>query len=262
MDRLRSASGGKPDLRPFSVKTRMQGERNPGTLCAEAGQRARTAVDGAGRADRSGYGSKSKTHSKSVSTIDQPSPGDRGASGRAPVMQTIAQRVSCRSYKADAVPEADLLQILEAARLAPSACNEQPWRFAVARSSEVRRRIVEEGFLPGAKMRWALEAPVHVVLGMKRSVVTHRFAPALSGVDYPWVDVGIAGEHLVLAATELGLGTCWIGWIKSRVIGTIVGWPRDVRPVAVIAVGYPRDLRVIHSAASRRKPMEEPVRWL
>jgi nitroreductase len=51
---------------------------------------------------------------------------------------------------------------------------------------------------------------------MERSFVTHRLAASVSGVDYPWVDIGIAGEHLVLAATELGLGTCWIGWIRPR----------------------------------------------
>ena len=93
----------------------------------------------------------------------------------------------------------------------------QPWRFAVVQSPELRRRIVEEGFLPGIKMTWAIDAPVHVVIGMERSLVTHRIAASVSGVDYPWVDIGIAGEHLVLAATELGLGTCWIG-------GSSLGW--------------------------------------
>jgi len=176
-------------------------------------------------------------------------------------MDTIARRVSCRSYKPDPVPESHVVQILEAARLAPSACNAQPWRFAVVRSPEVRRRIVEEGFLPGAKMSWALDAPVHVVLGMERSLVTHRLAPSISGVDYPWVDLGIAGEHLVLAATELGLGTCWIGWIKPRAVGQIVAWPRGVRPVVVITVGYPREGWAGRAPGSRRKPLEELVRW-
>lgn len=180
----------------------------------------------------------------------------------ATVMDTIARRVSCRSFKPDPVPEADVQQILEASRLAPSACNQQPWRFAVVRDPAVRWRIVEDGFLPGAKMTWAIAAPVHVVLGMERSFVTHRLAPSVSGVDYPWVDIGIAGEHLVLAATELGLGTCWIGWIKPRVIARLVGWPWSVQPVVVIPVGYPRDPEDEVPPASRRKPLEELVRWL
>lgn len=180
----------------------------------------------------------------------------------ASVVATIARRVSCRDFKPDPVPDEHLKQILEAARLAPSACNAQPWRFAVVRDPEVRRRIVQEGFLPGAKMTWALEAPVLVVLGMERSLVAHRLGPAISGVDYPWVDIGIAGEHLVLAATELGLGTCWIGWIKPRVIGQMVGWPRSIQPVAVIAVGYPRRPDAATPPAMRRKPLGELVRWL
>jgi len=133
-----------------------------------------------------------------------------------PVRDSIARRVSCRAYQATPVAPAQLMQLLEAARLAPSACNQQPWRFAVVRDLDLRRRIVEEGFLPGIKMTWAIDAPVHVVIGMECSIVTHRVAASVSGVNYPWVDIGIAGEHLVLAATELGLGTCWIGWIRPR----------------------------------------------
>ena len=107
------------------------------------------------------------------------------------VQVAIARRVSCRAYLPKPVPETQVMQILEAARLAPSACNQQPWRFAVVRDQDLRRRIVEEGFLPGIKMAWAIDAPVHVVIGMERSFVTHRLAASVSGVDYPWVDIGI-----------------------------------------------------------------------
>lgn len=176
--------------------------------------------------------------------------------------ETVSERFSCRSYKSDPVPDADLLQILEAARLAPSACNQQPWRLAVVRDAELRRRIVEEGFLPGIKMNWAIPAPVHVVIGMETSFITHRLAASVSGVDYPWVDIGIAGEHLVLAATASGLGTCWIGWIKPQVIRKLVDWPRTIKPVVVITVGYPADSEVNRLAGRRRKNLEEIVRWL
>ncbi len=179
-----------------------------------------------------------------------------------PVGAVIARRVSCRAYQTTPIPQAHLMQMLEAARLAPSACNQQPWRFAVVRDSGVRRQVVEEGFLPGARMTWALDAPVHVVIGMERSFVTHRLAPSVTGVDYPWVDIGIAGEHLVLAATELGLGTCWIGWIRPPVLARIVGWPASVKPVVVITVGYASDPNSAQLPASRRRPLAELVRWL
>jgi nitroreductase len=128
-----------------------------------------------------------------------------------PILSTIGRRASCRTYQTKQVLQEYLEQVLEAARLAPSACNQQPWRFAVVRNRDLKRRIVEEGFLPGITMNWSVDAPVHVVIGMERSFVTHRLAVSVSGADYLWVDIGIAGEHLVLAATELGLGTCWIG---------------------------------------------------
>jgi nitroreductase len=178
------------------------------------------------------------------------------------LMDVIAGRTSCRAYKSDPVSEGDILHVLEAARLAPSACNKQPWRFAVVRDPDARRRIVEEGFLPGVKMTWALDAPVLVVIGMERAFATHTLGALVSGVKYPWVDIGIAGEHLVLAATEFGLGTCWIGWIRPRRVRRLVGWPRSVRPAAVITVGYPQDGVERPPPASRRKPLDNLVRWM
>jgi nitroreductase len=177
-------------------------------------------------------------------------------------MDAIAGRTSCRAFGPDPVPEADIHRILEAVRLAPSACNKQPWRLAVVREADARRRIVETGFLPGIAMPWAREAPDLSVIGMETSFVTHTLGASVSGIRYPWVDIGIAGEHLVLAATELGLGTCWIGWIRPRVIRRIVGWPLRVRPASVIAVGHPRQDAQPTPPSLRRKPLDEIVRWV
>ncbi len=104
-------------------------------------------------------------------------------------------------------------------------------------------------------MKWALNAPVFFVLGMIRSTLTHKVAPQISGVDYPWIDVGIAGEHMALQATELGLGTCWIGWIRQRNVAKIVGWTRSIRPVAILTCGTP-DPDVDHLRRPRR-PLDE-----
>lgn len=177
------------------------------------------------------------------------------------VIETITRRTSCRAYRSDPVPREHLDRLIEAVRLAPSACNRQPWRLAIVQKTELRQRIVEAGFLPGIRMPWAGVAPVLVVLGMQRSLVTHRLGAWISGVNYPWMDIGIAGEHLVLAAAELGLGTCWIGWIKPRVLGHLVGWPRTIQASAVITVGYPESMPVA-VAAPTRKPASEIARWL
>lgn len=153
--------------------------------------------------------------------------------------ELVETRVSCRAYRPDPVPRELVEQILEAARLAPSACNRQPWRFAVATAAATRRRLVEEGFLPGLGMKWAAEAPVLLVMGMAKSFITHTLAPAVSGVEYPLLDLGIAGEHAVLQATELGLGSCWIGWINPKAVRKIVGWPASIVPQAIITIGWP-----------------------
>lgn len=154
-------------------------------------------------------------------------------------LDLVKQRVSCRAYKPDPVPPEMLEAIIEAARLAPSSCNRQPWRFAVVTDAALRRRLAGEGLLPGIRMSWLAEAPVILVMGMKKAFVTHRVAPLVSGVDYAMLDLGIAGEHAVLQATDLGLGTCWIGWIKARAVRRIVEWPADIRPQALIAIGWP-----------------------
>lgn len=109
-------------------------------------------------------------------------------------------------------------------------------------------------------MDWALGAPALVALGVERSILTHRLAPLVSGVDYAPIDLGIAGEHFVLRATELGLGTCWIGWIKPRKVRQIVGWPLSIQPHALISVGWPAG----DSAAARtvRKDAAEIARWI
>ena len=108
-------------------------------------------------------------------------------------------------------------------------------------------------------MDWALRAPVLIVLGMKRAMVTHRMAPAITGVDYPLLDLGIAGEHLVLQAAELGLGTCWIGWIRPAAVRRIAEWGREIKPVSIISLGWPdNDDR----ERAGRLPMPDLVKWM
>ncbi len=176
-----------------------------------------------------------------------------------PFIELVKQRTSCRSYEPRPVPKAHLERMLEAAHLAPSACNKQPWRFAVVEDATVRIRLVNESFLAGIPMKWAEDAGAIIALGMKKSAITHRVAPKISGVDYPLLDLGIAGEHLVLQAEELGLATCWIGWIKPKAVRRIVGWPRSIEPVGLITVGWPV------SADRKTRPRlapEETTIWL
>ena len=170
------------------------------------------------------------------------------------------RRVSCRAYKPDHVPRDHIEKLIEAARLAPSACNKQPWRFAVACDGVRRQALARGGLLPGPPAGWIATAPVIIAVGMQRSFTTHRVGAGISGIDYPWIDVGIAGEHLVLQATELGLGTCWIGWIRPKAVRRIVGWPAAIRPAALITVGWPGDEST--KGPKPRLPLSDIVQWL
>ena len=90
-------------------------------------------------------------------------------------------------------------------------------------------------------MPWLQTAPALVALAAVRNLLVHRVAPVLSGVPYHWVDAGIAGEHFVLAATAAGLGTCWIGWIRPRAVRRILGLPRTLEVIGLLAVGFPAE---------------------
>lgn len=152
----------------------------------------------------------------------------------------VARRASCRSYDAGReVPVAMLEQCIEAARLAPSACNRQPWRFVVVNDAAKLAAIHGGCRLPGIPHEWLAAAPVIVALCVDLDFVTHRLAPAVSGIPYYLIDAGIAGEHFVLAAAEQGLGTCWIGWFRPRRVRKILHIPHSVRVVSLISVGYP-----------------------
>ncbi len=152
----------------------------------------------------------------------------------------VETRRSCRAYAPDKpVSDTDLDACIEAARLAPSACNRQPWRFVTVRNCELRKKICDSGLMPGIRHDWLRDAPVIVALAVQLDTLTHRIAPKLTGLQYYMIDAGIAGEHFILAATERELGTCWIGWIRPGKIRRILGLPRKTRVVSLIALGHP-----------------------
>jgi nitroreductase len=170
-----------------------------------------------------------------------------------------AQRRSCRDYDPQRpVDDADLIYCLEAARLAPSACNRQPWRFVVVRDPDLRARIRDQALQPGLRMEWLGNAPVLVVLCAEAEWTTHRAAPLLTRIPYEFIDAAIAGEHFVLAAAERGLGTCWIGWIRPRRLRRLLGIPRGVRIVSLLSVGYPASPP---TPPRPRKDLEAIVHW-
>ncbi|VGO17482.1 Putative NAD(P)H nitroreductase [Pontiella desulfatans] len=175
-----------------------------------------------------------------------------------PFINLVKHRTSCRSYEAKPVPREHLELMLEAARLAPSACNKQPWRFAVVQDAGTRMRLVKESLRVGIEMKWAANAGAIIAIGVRSKGLVHKVGTRITGVEYPQIDLGIAGEHLVLQAEELGLGTCWIGWIKQKAVRRIVGWSKDVAPMGLITVGWPAGERKTRP----RLPLDEIVKWI
>jgi nitroreductase len=148
---------------------------------------------------------------------------------------------------------------LEAARLAPSANNVQPWRFLVVDDPELKERLAEAAFSGIYRIcRFAARAPVIVVILAKPDVVANKLGKAIQGTQFYMLDIGIAGEHFVLAATELGLGTCWLGWFSKKGVRNLFSIPRKYDVVAMIAVGYPDPSQL---GPKNKKPLSEIVRY-
>jgi nitroreductase len=158
---------------------------------------------------------------------------------RTPLQEIMRWRQSVRRFDGRPIPDAEVLSLVSAAHEAPSAENGQPWRFIAVRSADARESL-ERACLSGiySRTRFAAKAPLLIALCADRSGVAARAMAVKDRAMYQ-LDCGIAGEHLVLRAAEMGIGTCWIGWFNRRAAGRALGVPRKVQVVALIAAGYP-----------------------
>jgi nitroreductase len=157
-------------------------------------------------------------------------------------MELAAARRSVRRYAAAPVEAGKVELCVEAARLAPSASNGQPWRFVVVDEPSLKASAAKACFGPGATFnRFAAQAPILVALVVEPSTSLNRIGAAVKRRDYPLIDIGIAAEHFCLQAAELGLGTCMIGWFDERMIKRLLGVPAARRLGLVISLGYPEE---------------------
>lgn len=160
------------------------------------------------------------------------------------VFETLRKRKSVRSYVQTSVTDEVLVRVLNAARLAPSAGNIQPWHFIIVKDDDKRSRIAK-GCRYG---RFLAESPVVIVACGDRKASPRWYA----------VDTAIALEHLVLAATALGLGTCWIGMFNQEDICDMLKIPKKFEVVALMALGYPREkvdlwAKILHAVKPKKK---------
>jgi nitroreductase len=159
-----------------------------------------------------------------------------------PFMALVRRRRSVRRFKPDPVPDEMIRSCVEAARLAPSAENVQPWRFEAVRAPERKAKLAEAAFSGIYRFtRWAEEAPAIVAVSARLDFLANRIGTHLQGTQYYLLDLGIAGEHFLLRAVELGLGGCWIGWFDAKRAAKALGIPRNERLTSLLALGFPAE---------------------
>lgn len=162
----------------------------------------------------------------------------------------IAARTSVRAYRPDPVPEPLLLEVLEAARLAPSACNRQPFRILV-----IHTRGREADLLRVYPKAWFVEAPlVLAVCAVPGEAWTRSRHDGWNAAE---TDATIATDHMLLAAADRGLGTCWIAAFDPIAARDVLDLPEGVVPVSFTPLGWPADV----PGPKERKPLEELVRY-
>ena len=157
-------------------------------------------------------------------------------------LKLAAARRSIRAFQDRPVEREKLDLCLEAARLAPSACNAQPWKFVVVDEPALKSRLAEAVFSGAYSMnRHAAAAPVLVAVVSQRGSAWAWVGNQVQGTVFRLVDIGIACEHFVLQAAELGLGTCWLGWFDAKAAARLLGVPRGHRVEMLLSVGYPAE---------------------
>ncbi len=158
------------------------------------------------------------------------------------------KRKSIRNFRNEDVPDDLILELIDAARSAPSAGNCQPWHFYVIRNENVKKQLYESAY----RQSFLLSAPVLLVVCAVLSRTSGRYGDR--GVNlYCIQDTAAAVQNLLLRATSLGLGTCWVGAFDENAARNALNLDKDKRPVAIIPVGYP----ATDPAKTSRRPVGE-----
>ena len=166
----------------------------------------------------------------------------------------LKHRKSIRDFLDRPVERKKIMMCLEAARLAPSACNSQPWKFIVVDDRQLKDKLGDAAFRGIYSMNsFCKMASVLVVVVSEKSKFLARIGGMFRGTKYYLIDIGVAIEHFVLQAEDLGLGTCWIGWFNVRAVKSVLEIPHRKKIDILIALGYREKTRSEHS----REPIDK-----
>lgn len=171
------------------------------------------------------------------------------------LMDLLNKRRSVRSYIDRPIPKENLLKCIEAARVAPSACNAQPWRFIVIDEPPLKNKICEIAFSGIYSInKFVKDAPVLIIVISEKEKFLSAVGGYLRDTKYYLLDIGIACEHLILQATELGIGSCWIGWFNEKAIKEALKIPKNKKIDVIISLGFYEDDK---SPIKAKKSLEE-----
>jgi nitroreductase len=160
-------------------------------------------------------------------------------------LDLVNKRYSVRNYKTAPVPQQMLVRCIEAARLAPSACNSQPWKFIIVDDPKLVKELAKAAFEGLLDFNhFAFKAPVLVLIVSERQSFSAKFGSIVKNKNFSLMDIGIAAEHFCLQAAEEGLGTCIIGWFNEKKVKKTLSIPKLKRVELVITVGFSADEKI------------------
>lgn len=174
------------------------------------------------------------------------------------MLELIRKRQSDRGYIDKTVEKEKLDRILEAGRIAPSACNSQPWKFILVSDFDLVKQIAEAASAKALGMNtFVSQVPVFIIVVREKANISSRIGAAVKAKDYSLIDIGIASENMCLQATAEGLGTCIMGWFNEKMVQKILHIPSSKRVELIISLGYSsKELR-----DKLRKPQEEVISY-
>ena len=152
------------------------------------------------------------------------------------------KRYSVRNYKNVSVPQEKINRCVEAARLAPSACNSQPWKFIIVDDPELVNELAKAAFEGLLNFNhFAFKAPVLILIVSERQKAFAKFGSIVKRKNFSQMDIGIVAEHFCLQAAEEELGTCMLGWFNERKVKKILSIPKLKRIELMISAGFSAD---------------------
>lgn len=171
-------------------------------------------------------------------------------------LDLITKRQSVRKYIDKPVEKEKLMRCIEAARLAQSASNTQPWKFIVVDNPELKNKVASETYdLVASFNKFVHQAPIIIAITLEKPSLINRIGGRIKKKEWKLIDIGIAAEHICLQATEEGLGTCMLGWYNEKKVKSLLHIPEKKSLALLISLGYFAD--DYKQREKIRKPLDE-----